>query len=148
MAAVRVSAIAVWDVLTLALNGLAFVLIGLQFRHVTMSAFAGAGWALLWLAGAVSLAVVLARALVEPCRLLYLDEPTGAMDSQTERWFIERLERAIPPEQTLIVSTHRNAMLNIVDRLIVIDQGRIIADGPRDSVLSALSGLDSREAAQ
>lgn len=92
--------------------------------------------------------LVLARALVEPCRLLYLDEPTGAMDSQTERWFIERLERAIPPEQTLIVSTHRNAMLNIVDRLIVIDQGRIIADGPRDSVLSALSGLDSQEAAQ
>lgn len=92
--------------------------------------------------------LVLARALVEPCKLLYLDEPTGAMDTQTERWFIERLEKSIPADQTLIVSTHRNAMLNIVDRLIVIDQGRIIADGPRDSVLSALSGLDSQEAAQ
>jgi ATP-binding cassette subfamily C protein LapB len=44
------------------------------------------------------------------------------------------------PEQTLIVSTHRNAMLAIVDRLIVIDKGRIIADGPRDQIL-AKAGL-------
>jgi ATP-binding cassette subfamily C protein LapB len=80
--------------------------------------------------------MVLARALVEPCKLLFLDEPTGAMDTQTERLFIEKLASAIKPDQTLIVSTHRNAMLRIVDRLIVIDQGRIIADGPRDAILA------------
>jgi ATP-binding cassette, subfamily C, bacterial LapB len=84
--------------------------------------------------------MVMARALVEPCKLLFLDEPTGAMDTQTERLFIERLAKAIKPDQTLIVSTHRNAMLAIVDRLIVIDQGRIIADGPRDKIL-AQAGL-------
>ena len=83
--------------------------------------------------------LVLARALVEPFRLLYLDEPTGAMDTQTERWFIDHLGSALDPGQTLIVSTHRHAMLRIVDRLIVLDQGRVIADGPRDSVLAALS---------
>ena len=84
--------------------------------------------------------MVLARALVEPCKLLFLDEPTGAMDTQTERLFIDRLNKAIKPDQTLVVSTHRNAMLAIVDRLIVIDQGRIIADGPRDQIL-AKAGL-------
>jgi ATP-binding cassette subfamily C protein LapB len=88
--------------------------------------------------------LVLARALVEPCKLLYLDEPTGQMDTQTEQLFIEKLGGALGPDQTLIVSTHRNAMLNIVDRLIVLDQGRIIADGPKDSVLGALSALQER----
>lgn len=88
--------------------------------------------------------LVLARALVEPSRLLFLDEPTGAMDTQTEASFIARLGAAIGPEQTLIVSTHRNAMLDIVDRLIVLDQGRIVADGPKDSVLGALAALKDK----
>ncbi len=79
--------------------------------------------------------LVMARALVEPCRVLFLDEPTGAMDSQTERLFVEHLDRALRPDQTLIVSTHRNALFQLVDRLIVIDGGRIIADGPRDVIL-------------
>jgi ATP-binding cassette subfamily C protein LapB len=82
--------------------------------------------------------LVLARSLVEPCKLLFLDEPTGAMDTQTERSFIEHLQKALDPRQTLVVSTHRHAMLSIVDRLIVIDKGRVIADGPRDSVIKAL----------
>ena len=88
--------------------------------------------------------LVLARALVEPCKLLYLDEPTGAMDTQTEQLFIDRLAAAIQPAQTLIVSTHRNAMLAIVDRLIVLDGGRVIADGPKEKVLDILSGLQEK----
>jgi ATP-binding cassette subfamily C protein LapB len=83
--------------------------------------------------------LVLARALVEPCRLLFLDEPTGAMDTQSERWFIDHLRTAIDPEQTLVISTHRSSMLELVDRLIVLDQGRVIADGPRDTVIATLS---------
>ncbi len=82
--------------------------------------------------------LVLARALVEPCRLLFLDEPTGAMDTQSERWFIDHLP-AIDPGQTLVISTHRSSMLELVDRLIVLDQGRVIADGPRDAVIETLS---------
>lgn len=83
--------------------------------------------------------LVLARALVRPAKLLFLDEPTGAMDTQSERWFIDSLNKALTKGQTLIVSTHRHAMLSIVDRLIVIDQGRIIADGPKDKVIATLS---------
>lgn len=81
--------------------------------------------------------LVLARALVEPSKLLFLDEPTAAMDAQTEKLFIDRLGQALLPDQTLIVSTHRTSMLRIVDRLIVIDNGRIVADGPRDKVLAS-----------
>ncbi len=80
--------------------------------------------------------LVLARALMDPSRLLFLDEPTGAMDTQTERLFVERLQTAIPPGQTLIIATHRMAVLNVVDRLIVMDNGRIVADGPRDQILA------------
>jgi ATP-binding cassette, subfamily C, bacterial LapB len=82
---------------------------------------------------------VLARALVRPSKLLFLDEPTGAMDTQTEIYFIDHLKTALAADQTLVVATHRHNMLSIVDRLIVIDGGRIIADGPRDQVLAHLS---------
>src|SRR3546814_19699184 len=54
--------------------------------------------------------LVLARALVDPCHLLFLDEPTGAMDQQTEPLFIDHLEKALQPDQTLIVSTPRTAI--------------------------------------
>ena len=74
-----------------------------------------------------------------PSKLLFLDEPSGAMDTQTELYFIEHLKIALAPDQTLIVSTHRHNMLSILDRLIVIDGGRIIADGPRDQVLGHLN---------
>ncbi|QNN68457.1 type I secretion system permease/ATPase [Sphingomonas lutea] len=83
--------------------------------------------------------LVLARALVSPSKLLYLDEPTGSMDTQTELYFIEHLKTALSPDQSLVVATHRHNMLSILDRLIVIDGGRIIADGPRDEVLKHLT---------
>jgi ATP-binding cassette, subfamily C, bacterial LapB len=80
--------------------------------------------------------LVLARSLMDPAHLLFLDEPTGAMDTQSERLFVERLKTAIPQNQTMIIATHRMAVLNVVDRLIVMDNGRIIADGPRDTILA------------
>jgi ATP-binding cassette subfamily C protein LapB len=73
--------------------------------------------------------------------LLFLDEPTGAMDSQTERHFVERLQSAISPEQTLIISTHRPALFALCDRIIVLDQGKIVADGPKDSILKQASSM-------
>jgi ATP-binding cassette subfamily C protein LapB len=99
------------------------------------------------LSGGQKSLLVLARALVNPSKLLFLDEPTGAMDSQTEAYFIEHLKSALAPKQTLIVSTHRHQMLSIVDRLIVIDGGRIFADGPRDKILGSL-GKAAKEASQ
>jgi len=90
------------------------------------------------LSGGQKSLLVLARALVSPSKMLFLDEPTGAMDTQTENYFIEHLKTGLTPGQTLIVSTHRHQMLSIVDRLIVIDGGRIFADGPRDQILGNL----------
>jgi ATP-binding cassette subfamily C protein LapB len=80
--------------------------------------------------------LLLARSLATPSKLLFLDEPTGAMDSATEKLFIEKLGAALYPDQTLIVSTHRQAILSLCERLIVMDGGRIIADGPREKIMA------------
>lgn len=91
------------------------------------------------LSGGQRQAVALARAVVNKARVLFLDEPSSAMDMASERAMIQRLQAAMTPEQTLIISTHRHSMLSLIDRLIVIDQGKIVADGPRDDVLAALA---------
>jgi ATP-binding cassette subfamily C protein LapB len=84
-------------------------------------------------------AVVLARAfLLEPL-IMFLDEPSGAMDLASERLLIQRLKTAFRPDQTVIVTTHRYNVLALVDRLVVIDGGRIVADGPREEILAKLS---------
>jgi ATP-binding cassette subfamily C protein LapB len=100
------------------------------------------------LSGGQKSLLVLARALVTPSKLLFLDEPTGAMDTQTELYFIEKLKGALAKDQALVVSTHRHNMLSICDRLIVIDAGRILADGPRDQVLGKLAAASKGEKAQ
>lgn len=82
----------------------------------------------------------LARALTTPCELLFLDEPTGAMDAQTEQLFVERLSQSLTDRQTLVISTHRPALFAICSRLIVLDKGRVVADGPMQDVI-ARSGL-------
>ena len=100
------------------------------------------------LSGGQRAMLLLARSLVTPSKLLFLDEPTGAMDTQTEAYFIDHLKSALGPDQTLIVSTHRHQMLSIVDRLIVIDAGRILADGPRDEVIAKLNAAAQQEKSQ
>ncbi|GAA0283538.1 type I secretion system permease/ATPase [Alteraurantiacibacter aestuarii] len=80
--------------------------------------------------------LALSRAFVTPCELLFLDEPTGAMDSHTERILVERLKASLSENQTMIVSTHRPALFALCDRIIVMDQGRIVADGPKDEILA------------
>jgi ATP-binding cassette subfamily C protein LapB len=88
--------------------------------------------------------LTLARALVRPSRLLFLDEPTGAMDIQSEKLFVERLSQSLTPDRTMVISTHRPALFSICDRLIVLDKGQIVADGPRDEIIkSAGMGLRS-----
>jgi len=86
--------------------------------------------------------LALARALVSPAELLYLDEPTGAMDSQTEKLFVDRLSQSLTPNQTLVISTHRPALFSICNRLIVLDKGKVIADGPRDQIIASASDGD------
>ena len=81
--------------------------------------------------------LALARALVRPSKMLFLDEPTGAMDIQSEKLFVERLSQSLTPQQTMIISTHRPALFSICDRLIVLDKGQVVADGPRDEIITS-----------
>lgn len=81
--------------------------------------------------------VTIARALLLNPELLILDEPTSAMDNATESALRTRLMPQIK-EKTLILITHRFSMLPLVERLIVMDHGRIVADGPKNKILADL----------
>jgi ATP-binding cassette subfamily C protein LapB len=83
-------------------------------------------------------AVAIARALIGKPRVLFLDEPTSAMDNLTEAAFIRSFRDWLKPDTTLILATHRVSMLELVDRLIVLENGRVAADGPKDKVLASL----------
>ncbi len=81
--------------------------------------------------------VALARALLLDPPILLLDEPTSAMDNTGEERLKQRLA-AISKNKTLLLVTHRASMLTLVERLVIVDRGRIIADGPKESVMEAL----------
>jgi ATP-binding cassette, subfamily C, bacterial LapB len=89
------------------------------------------------LSGGQRQAVAIARALLSRPRILLLDEPSSMMDPATEQKLITRLRSLA--DTTIVLVTHRMAMLSLIDRLIVLDHGRIVADGPRDEVLRALT---------
>ncbi|KLG11724.1 ABC transporter [Enterobacter cloacae subsp. cloacae] len=82
--------------------------------------------------------VSLARSLLAKPKILLLDEPTSAMDTQTEAIFMARLQNATRG-QTVILVTHRTSLLNLVDRILVVDEGRVVADGPKKDIIAALS---------
>jgi ATP-binding cassette subfamily C protein LapB len=81
--------------------------------------------------------IALARALLLDPPILLLDEPTSAMDNSGEERLKQRLA-AVIGSKTLLLVTHRASMLSLVDRLIIVDRGQIIADGPKGSVMEAL----------
>ncbi|MFT7684755.1 MAG: ATP-binding cassette subfamily C protein LapB [Candidatus Azotimanducaceae bacterium] len=93
------------------------------------------------LSGGQRQAIALARALIVDCPMLLLDEPTNAMDSTAEFEFKNYL--ATQAEKTLILITHKSSMLSLADRLIVLNEGQIVADGPRDEVLQSLRGQNN-----
>ena len=81
--------------------------------------------------------LMLAIALSHDAKLLILDEPTSNMDNASEQMIKNRL-KAVMGNKTLVLITHRLSMLELVDRLIVMEGGRIIADGPKNEVLRRL----------
>ncbi len=99
------------------------------------------------LSGGQRQCVALARVFLGDPKVLFLDEPSSSMDLQTERQFIERLANGIRPDQTMIIATHRQSMLKLVDRLIVIDDGRVVRDGSKDAVLKGLTDAATQNAA-
>ncbi|MFG6137243.1 type I secretion system permease/ATPase [Halomonas sp. B23F22_10] len=81
--------------------------------------------------------VAIARALVHDPRVLLLDEPTSAMDHSSEEALKARLKE-VGAGKTMLIVTHRTSLLSLVDRIVVIDAGKVVADGPRDKVIEAL----------
>jgi ATP-binding cassette subfamily C protein LapB len=83
-------------------------------------------------------AMTIARLLLTKPKIVFLDEPSGAMDLASERHLINRLSNAFDRNTTLLIATHRFTMLDLVDRLIVLDKGRVVADGPKKTVIEAM----------
>jgi ATP-binding cassette subfamily C protein LapB len=84
--------------------------------------------------------VALARCLITKPQILLMDEPTSSMDAQSEVMFLRQLKEAAGT-RTLIMVTHRPAVLELVDRVMVVDGGKVVMDGPKAAVLAALSGI-------
>ena len=82
-------------------------------------------------------AVAIARAVLKNPSLLLLDEPTSAMDSRSEERVRHNL-KIFARDKTLLLVTHRTALLDLTERVIVLDGGRIVADGPKEQILAAL----------
>ncbi len=90
------------------------------------------------LSGGQRQSIMLARGILGTPPMLLLDEPTSAMDNRTEQAVIKTLQDYVA-DKTMILVTHKISLLALVDRLIVLEGGRIIADGPKDKVLAALA---------
>ncbi|MCR9935493.1 type I secretion system permease/ATPase [Vibrio antiquarius] len=89
------------------------------------------------LSGGQRQSVTIARAFLGRPPVLLMDEPTSAMDNRSEMHIKHQLSQ-LKPSETLILITHKTSMLDIVDRVIVMEKGSIIADGPKAQVLNDL----------
>ena len=88
------------------------------------------------LSGGERQAVTLARAILSNPNILVLDEPTNMMDELSENQFKKKLIDIIK-DKTIIIITHKPSLLSLVDRLIVIEDGKIIADGPKEKIIAS-----------
>jgi ATP-binding cassette, subfamily C, bacterial LapB len=98
------------------------------------------------LSGGQRQAVAIARALLADARMYLLDEPTSAMDQQSEAELLRSIGRLRDRGAGYVIVTHKHSILPLVDRVVVMDAGRIVADGARDAVLQALAGGKIRTA--
>jgi ATP-binding cassette subfamily C protein LapB len=96
------------------------------------------------LSGGQRQAISLARALVRNPPIILLDEPTSSMDSRSEQLFIQRFKQA-SLTNTLIIITHRTSLLNMVDRVIILERGKVAGSGTTDQFLRAQSDRSSAE---
>jgi ATP-binding cassette subfamily C protein LapB len=89
------------------------------------------------LSGGQRQAVAIARAVLLDPNIMVFDEPTSSMDNASEAAFRSKLTE-IMSEKTVLMITHRGSLLQLVDRIIILDNGKVVADGPRESVMDAL----------
>ncbi|EGP07505.1 ABC transporter [Bradyrhizobiaceae bacterium SG-6C] len=90
------------------------------------------------LSGGQKQAIGLARAMIRKPRIMFMDEPTAHFDVRSETEFLERLKAIAQSEMTVIVSTHRPSLLSLVNRILVFDRGKLVADGPREAIIASL----------
>jgi ATP-binding cassette subfamily C protein LapB len=90
------------------------------------------------LSGGQRQSIAIARALATSPQILVFDEPSSAMDTQTETALIQRLQQELKG-RTFVLITHRPPLLQLVDRIMLIDKGRVALDGPRDQVLKQIT---------
>jgi len=84
--------------------------------------------------------IALTRLLLAQPKVWLLDEPTGAMDADSEARVVALLKAELGPNESAIVATHKTALLPLFTRLLMVKDGRIVMDGPRDEVMAKLSG--------
>lgn len=90
------------------------------------------------LSGGQRAGVAIARATLKDAPVLLMDEPTGAMDHTSEE-AVKAALRNFAHDRTLIVVTHRRSLLDLADRILILDHGRVVADGPKAEVMAALA---------
>lgn len=100
------------------------------------------------LSGGQRQAVTLARLMLRKPKILFLDEPSSAMDGGFEATLVSRLKSYVDEGRTLIVCAHRGAMTELIDRLIILEKGTVVGDGPKATVVKALRDQHARSMAQ
>lgn len=90
-------------------------------------------------------AIAIARALLKNPPILLFDEPTAMLDYASEAQFLKKMTTQMAAK-TLVLVTHRMPLLALVERVIVVDGGRVVADGPRDHILQSLSHAEMSSA--
>lgn len=91
------------------------------------------------LSGGQKQSVAIARAFIHPTPIAILDEPSNAMDSSTEHLLIQRLKKTLEPSTSIVV-THKTSLLALADRVMLMNNGELVKDGPKAEVLKALQG--------
>ena len=91
------------------------------------------------LSGGQRQTIAIARSLVLDPPILIMDEPTNSLDNRSEENFKGKLDKVLTGK-TLLLVTHRASLLSLVPRLIVLDNGKVVADGPKEQVMQALAG--------
>ena len=89
------------------------------------------------LSGGQRQAVTIARALLLDPDILIFDEPTSAMDNNAELLLRQRIKESLS-DKTLLLFTHRTSLLELVERVVIMEAGKVVADGPKAEVLKAL----------
>ena len=92
--------------------------------------------------------IALTRMLIGNSKILLLDEPTASMDEGTERHLLATLQQNLTKEQTLVVVTHKPALLSLVDRIVILTEKGIVADDKKEAILKMLENNKTQQAKQ